>query len=209
MSAVSPVPCSNAEEFAKLPDNGQRRELVRGVIHVMSPAGGRHGQIALRLGAMLLQHVEAHDLGGVFAAETGFLLTRNPDTVRAPDVAYVERKRMDTLDDLAGFIPLAPDLVAEVISRNDSFSHVEEKTRFWLTSGVRVVLVVDPQNRTLRVVRGPDESHLLDETAELTVDDVVPGWRISVNTLFCWGPVFRPRNAKLFAFSEGETCRRP
>ena len=184
MTAVSPVPCSSAEEFAKISDNGQCRELVHGVIQMMSPAGGRHGQIALRLGAMLLQHVEVHDLGEVFAAETGFLLTRNPDTVRAPDVAFVQRERIDRLDDLTGFIPLPPDLVAEVISPTDSFSHVEEKTRFWLKSGVRVVLVVDPQNRTVRVVRGTDETQLLSEIEDLAVDDVVPGWRLCVGKLF-------------------------
>ena len=77
---------------------------------MMSPAGGRHGKVALRLGALLLDYVQQHGLGDVFAAETGFLLTRDPDTVRAPDVAFVSRERIDTLDDLTGFVPLAPDL---------------------------------------------------------------------------------------------------
>lgn len=151
---------------------------------MMSPAGGRHGKVALRLGALLLDYVRAHDLGDVFAAETGFLLTRDPDTVRAPDVAFVRRERIDTLDDLTGFVPLAPDLVAEVISPTDTFSHVEEKTYFWLQSGVRVVLIVDPENRTVRVVRGPDHMQLLDEATELVTDDVIPGWRVNVRDLF-------------------------
>ena len=149
-----------------------------------SPAGGRHGKVALRLGALLLDYVQQHDLGDVFAAETGFLLTRDPDTVRAPDVAFVRRERIDTLDDLTGFVPLAPDLVAEVISPSDAFSQVEEKTYFWLQAGVRVVLIVDPENRTVRVVRGPDQTQLLDEAAEVAMDDVIPGWRLNVANLF-------------------------
>ena len=64
---------------------------------------------------MLASHVDAHQLGLVFAAETGFILSRNPDTVRAPDVAFVTQGRIDALDDITGFVPLAPDLVAEVI----------------------------------------------------------------------------------------------
>ena len=151
---------------------------------MMSPAGGRHGKIALRLGASLLNYVQTHDLGDVFAAETGFVLTRDPDTVRAPDVAFVSGDRINTLDDLTGFVPLAPDLVAEVISPTDTFSQVEEKTHFWLQSGVRVVLIVDPANKTIRVVRGPDQSQLLEEAAELVMDDVIPGWRLNVGDLF-------------------------
>jgi Uma2 family endonuclease len=184
MSTTSHKSSCTAEEFAKALDDGQRRELVLGVIRMMSPAGGRHGKVALRLGALLLDYVRAHDLGDVFAAETGFLLTRDPDTVRAPDVAFVRRERIDTLDDLTGFVSLAPDLVAEVISPTDTFSHVEEKTYFWLQSGVRVVLIVDPENRTVRVVRGPDHMQLLDEATELVTEDVIPGWRVNVRDLF-------------------------
>jgi Uma2 family endonuclease len=184
VSTTSHKTSCTAEEFAKVPDDGQRRELVLGVIRMMSPAGGRHGQVTLRLGAALLPYVKAHDLGDVFAAETGFLLTRDPDTVRAPDVAFVRRDRLETLDDLSGFVPLAPDLVAEIISPTDTFSQVEEKTQFWLRSGVRVVLIVDPENQTVRVVRAPDQMQLLGETAELVVDDLVPGWRLNVADLF-------------------------
>ncbi len=111
MSTASHKTSLTAEEFARAREDGQRRELVLGVIRMMSPAGGRHGKVALRLGAMLLDYVQAHDLGDVFAAETGFLLTRDPDTVRAPDVAFVKREHINTLDDLSGFVPLAPDLV--------------------------------------------------------------------------------------------------
>src|SRR5262245_42601215 len=140
MSTISNSLCVTAEQFANCADDGKRRELVNGVLHMMSPAGGRRGQIAHQLGRLLGNYVDAKGLGVVFAAETGFLLSRDPDTVRAPDVAFVCQVRIAALPDISGFIPLAPDLVAEVISPNDRFSEVEEKAAYWMKSGVRVVL---------------------------------------------------------------------
>lgn len=174
----------SAEQLAALPDHGQRHELVNGVLKMMSPAGGRHGRVASRLCRLLGNHAEPSGLGAVFAAETGFILSRDPDTVRAPDVAFVREDRIAALDDITGFVPLAPDLVGEVISPSDSFSEVEEKTLFWLSSGVKVVMVVDPENRTVRVRRGPNQVELYAESAELCVDDILPGWRLNVSELF-------------------------
>ena len=184
MSTVSDPQNVTAEQLAGLPDDGQRRELVNGVLKMMSPAGGRHGLIALRFGRLLGNYVDANRLGGVFAAETGFLLSRSPDTVRAPDVAFVRQDRLDALADISGFVPLAPDLVVEVISPGDSFSDVEERTFFWLAAGVKAVIVVDPENRTARVSRDQNQVELFDGAAELSVEEIVPGWRLSLGELF-------------------------
>ncbi len=173
-----------AENLAELPNDGQRRELVNGVVRMMSPAGGRHGHVAQRLCRFLANHVEPKGLGLVFAAETGFILARNPDTVRAPDVAFVQQGRIQSPQDLLGFVPLAPDLVAEVISPSDRFSDVEEKSAFWIQSGVRGVLIVDPENRTVRIHRSARQMELLHESDELVVDDIVPGWRLPIADLF-------------------------
>jgi Uma2 family endonuclease len=184
MSTISDANNVTAERLANMPDDGRCRELVNGVLKMMSPAGGRHGLVALCLGRLLGNHVEINRLGVVFAAETGFILSRNPDTVRAPDVAFVRQNRMNSLEDISGFIPLAPDLVAEVISPSDSFSDVEEKTLCWINSGVRAVLIVDPKNKTVRICRPGNQMELLDESCELTVEDVVPNWRLKVADLF-------------------------
>ena len=143
-----------AEELASIPDNGKRCELVNGVLRMMSPAGGRHGRIAGQLLLRVGNHVE-QQLGATFAAETGFLLHRNPDTVRAPDVAFVSHERLGEYADHDGFLPLAPDLVAEVVSPSDQSSEVESKATAWLQAGVRVVLVVDPQTNSIREYRSP------------------------------------------------------
>jgi Uma2 family endonuclease len=80
-------------------DDGQRYELVEGVLRLMSPAGGRHGSVAHSLALILGTHVRGRQLGLVYAAETGFVLARQPDTVRAPDVAFVARERAVGIDD--------------------------------------------------------------------------------------------------------------
>ena len=151
---------------------------------MMSPAGGRHGRVAHNLGLVLGIHVRQADLGVVYAAETGFLTARNPDTVRAPDVAFVTHRRLQQVDDDAGYLPFAPDLAGEVISPSDTFADVEEKVLSWLAAGTRIVLLVDPANRRLHVYRTADNILVLDEAAEFDAGDAVPGWQFSVRELF-------------------------
>ncbi len=172
-----------AEELVSLPDNGQRCELVAGVLHMMSPAGGRHGRIAGKLFLRVGNHVEQRKLGETFAAETGFLLQRNPDTVRAPDVSFVSHQRLGDLADYAGFLPLAPDMVAEVVSPSDESSEVEAKATAWLQAGVRVVLVVDPQTSSIREYRSPDQIRVYRDGV-IELGDILADFRLDVAELF-------------------------
>lgn len=151
---------------------------------MMSPAGGRQGRVAFKLGWMLANHVFRHQLGTVYAAETGFLLARDPDTVRAPDVAFVSADRVATVADDAGFVPLAPDLVGEVVPPGGSFSRVEEKALGWLASGTRMVLVVNPAHDTVHAYRSQREIVVLSNDDELDANDVIPGWKIRLAELF-------------------------
>lgn len=100
-----------AEQLFALPDDGNRYELLKGVLQVMSPAGSEHGQLALAIGASLYAHVKAHGLGKAYAAETGFRISRAPDTVRAPDVAFVSHESLARTSATRGYLDLAPDLV--------------------------------------------------------------------------------------------------
>jgi Uma2 family endonuclease len=97
---------TSIEQLAELSGSEGRCELVRGELRMMSPAGGRHGQVAMQCGRLLANHVETHGLGVVYAAETGFILARDPDTVRAPDVAY---RSADDITVLRGTEELAAD----------------------------------------------------------------------------------------------------
>jgi Uma2 family endonuclease len=164
-----------------------RCELVRGELLMMSPAGSRHGAVTLRIATLLANHVDAHGLGQVFAAETGFILTRNPDTVRAPDVAFVSRSRLET-GLPTGYFPGPPDLAVEVLSPDDRPAAVAAKTTDWLAAGTRLVWVVDPATRSLA-------AHAAEEFGTGAVDrfvapaavpagDVVPCFILSLDRVF-------------------------
>jgi Uma2 family endonuclease len=165
-------------------DEDFRYELVKGELRKMSPAGYRHGQIVIRFAWRLAQYVETNHLGAVYAAETGFLLASNPDTVRAPDVAFVSQKRIEQVRDSEGYWPGAPDLAVEVVSPSDTYTKVEEKVLEWLKAGTRMVLVIDPRTRTVTVYRALNDVTILTEKDTFDGGDVVPGWSVKVDTLF-------------------------
>lgn len=150
----------------------------------MAPPGAEHGRVALTVGALLFAHVRQTDSGITFAAETGFLLARDPDTVRAPDAAFVSRERADAVGCTVKHWPGAPDFAVEVLSPSDSFAEVESKALAWVGAGTRVLLVVDPTRRTATAYRGRGDVrvHIEDETLDLS--DAVPGWSVALAEFF-------------------------
>ena len=173
-----------AEELLLLPDDGFRYELLRGELHKMAPAGDEHGQVGMRASWRLGQYVETNGLGAVFLAETGFLIARNPDTVRAPDMAFVRREVVEETGVLPGFRPGAPDLAIEVISPGDSYTEVKEKVMEWLDAGCRMVVTIDPRRRVVTVYRSRRDIEILTEDDTLSGGDVVPGWELPLSVLF-------------------------
>src|SRR5262249_14795797 len=139
-----------ADELLRLPDDGQRHELIAGELRTMAPSGGEHGRVAMKRGIVLGQYIYTHHLGEVYAAETGFRLTTRPDTVRAPDIAFMRQERVDAVGRVMGYLPGPPDLAAEVLSPNDRPAAGGEKVASWLAHGTRLVLVLDPRPRTVR-----------------------------------------------------------
>jgi len=184
-SYVPPMTSSGlltAEELLHLSIPDKRVELVRGVLVVREPAGGRHGRIASNVAGELRTHVRAHDLGAVYAAETGFTLARHPDTVRAPDVAFVRRERLPSPEP-TGFPDLAPDLVVEVLSPGDRPGEVLGKVADWLSAGTRLVWVIDPDRRVARVYRHDGTEVTVGPAQALDGEDVVPGFTCPLETM--------------------------
>ena len=142
-----------AEELLRLPADGRRLELVKGKVYEMAPAGGEHGEVAGTALILLGSHIRNNRLGRVYAAETGFMLARDPDTVRAPDVAFVSTERLPEGRSPRSYPELAPDLAVEVISPNDRMREVLDKVANWLESGTRMVWLIDPIRRTVTVFR--------------------------------------------------------
>ena len=167
-----------ADELLRMPDDGCRYELVRGELRKMSPAGKRHSVIAMRIGHNLMTHVEPRAVGEVTGADGGYRISRNPDTVLAPDVGFIRQERAVNTD---GFFEGPPDVAIEVISPGDTYTEVEEKAQEWLRAGTRAVVVVNPRRNTVRVHR-PDGTEDLADV--LAVEDVVPGWRMPFSEVF-------------------------
>ncbi len=171
-----------AEELLTLPSGRFRYELVKGEPLTMSPAGEEHGAVIMNLAVPLGRHVKANKLGRVYGA-TGFKLESDPDTVLAPDIAFIKMERLGTL--IRSYRLGAPDLAVEVISPGESKNKIEKKTGRWLQGGALVVWLVNPQTRTVAVCRLNTETKSLSEKDVLTGADVVPGFSFPVSEIFC------------------------
>lgn len=172
-----------AEELLRQQPLHKRCELVNGRMLVREPAGYRHGRIANRLTYLLTQYVDDRDLGVVLAAGTGFVLARDPDTVRAPDVAFVVKNRVPEPES-TGFAELAPDLVVEVLSPDDRPGEVLAKVGDWLNAGTRLVWVVDAARRQIRVYREDGSQSEVAGSERLDGEDVVPGFSCRTDAIF-------------------------
>ena len=173
-----------AEELLDMPDDGFKYELVRGELRKMAPAGSEHSISGVEVATSLNVHVKDNNLGRVFGADAGFLLARDPDTVRAPDAAFVRRERVEAVGIPSGYWPGPPDLAIEVISPNDRYTEVYEKVDEWLEAGAGMVVVVNPRNRTATVRVAGMNPVILGEGDTLEGGDVVPGWRMAVADIF-------------------------
>jgi Uma2 family endonuclease len=180
VEAVKPV---TADELFRLP-RSERYELVKGALVKMSPPPGyEHGRIIMRLALRIGNHVAAKDLGDVLAAETGFRLARDPDTVRAADLAFVTKARRPARPP-QGYVDLAPDLVVEVVSPSDDPDKIQAKIKDWLDAGTRLVLVVYPGSRQIAVYRSLREITILTEGDTFSAEDILPGFVIPAAEIF-------------------------
>jgi Uma2 family endonuclease len=158
-----------------------RCELLRGELIMMSPGGLKHAFVISNINRLLADFVRQNAIGWTFA-EAGFLISRNPDTVRAPDVAFITRDHCPAeMPD--GYFHQAPDLAVEVISPNDRASEVLAKVRDWLDAGCQMVWVADPGTRSVTVYRG-ETVEMFRPGDQLTGGDLLPGFRLAVAEIF-------------------------
>jgi Uma2 family endonuclease len=172
-----------AENLAQIGDDELRHELVEGAIVEMSRPKPRHGRVAVRLICLIDSHVEAQQLGDVFT-EAGFILARNPDTVRGPDIAFVAAERGLQESDLDEYIDGAPDLAVEIVSPNDNAVDLRELIDLYFTAGARLVWVVYPMFRTIEVYRSDNSATVLRADDELDGETVLAGFSTPVRALF-------------------------
>jgi Uma2 family endonuclease len=172
-----------SEDLRKLVADGSRYELSRGELVPMTPVHFQHGRIVIRFGGLLDQFVQRQQLGAV-GTEIGFRLARNPDTLRAPDIAFVSQSRVPQGAAAFKFAELAPDLAVEVLSPDDSASEVLKKIEEYLAAGVRLVWIADPATQTVSVYRSLKDVQVLTSEQDLDGGDVLPGFRVRIRDLF-------------------------
>ena len=177
-------PLITAEYLLRTPDLG-RCELVRGELIMMSPAGAEHGSIINNIQIPLGLYVSRGSLGRLFGAETGFHIGCDPDTVRAPDLAFVTRDRLPSQPP-KGFFPGPPDLAVEVVSPDDRPGEVQAKVQNWLDAGCRVVWLVEPGRQTVHVCQSGSEAQALGPSDTLVGGPLLPGFSLAVVEIFRW-----------------------
>jgi len=169
------------EQLEKEPPDG-RWELVQGELVMMTPSGYEHSDIEGNVYALLRPIVREQGLGRVLVGEPGFVLKRDPDTLRAPDVAFVCAERDDPNE--RGFFPGPPDLAVEVVSPEDRQQDVEAKARQWLDAGTQRVWIVWPATRSVTTHHPDGTKQILHEGDTLTGGDLVPGFECRVDAIF-------------------------
>ena len=173
-----------AEEFFRMPDppDGSQQELVKGVIVTMPPPGGRHGFCCSRIDRRIGNYVEERKLGSVFVNDTGFLMERDPDTVRGPDVSFWSQERLPEVP--VGYITIPPDLIVEVVSPSDHYARIQKRVADYLETEVRLIWIADPEDRSVTVYRPGQKMVVLNENETLSGMDVLPGFSCKVADLF-------------------------
>jgi Uma2 family endonuclease len=172
-----------AKEFEKF-DPEWRYDLIRGELHPMPPMPGyEHGVVTADFAVAAGSYVKQHRLGKCFAAETRFLIERNPDTAIGPDWAFIARDRLPHPAP-RGFAPIVPDAVLEVRSPSDTAKEVKEKVERWLAAGVRLVWELNLKTRVLTIYRRDMEPQTLGIEDTISGEDVLPGFMLPLRSLF-------------------------
>jgi Uma2 family endonuclease len=171
------------EELLAMPE-GHRYDLIDGQL-VERPMGAQSSLIAATIIQLIRQHAFGHNLGLVFATDCGYqIFADHPNRVRYPDGSFIARGRLPDDRPPPGHVRIAPDLVAEVVSPNDTACDVDQKIEEYLQAGARLIWVVYPGTRRVMVFRGAGTVSRLAETQELGGEDVLPGFACRVADLF-------------------------
>ena len=172
-----------SEDLWRIVADGSRYELSKGELQPMTPIGIQHGAVVGNLQLLLGTHVKKNRLGLV-GPEIGFRLSRDPDTVRAPDIAFIAKRRLPKEGIPKKFADFPPDLAVEVLSPEDKASEIQKKVEEYLAAGVPLVWVVDPANQKVTVYRSLHDIKILSSEQELDGGEIIPGFCTNVTQIF-------------------------
>ena len=172
-----------AEEFAEMTGDGLH-ELVRGEVVEMPTPGARHGEIATQMSFLLKAHTTPRDLGKVLSNDAGYILERDPDSTRGPDVSFIRRDRVPAGGLPDGPFPGPPDLAVEVLSPHDRIGDVDDKIDMYLAAGCPLVVILHPKRRTATLHRPNVDPHVVREPELLDLSGIVEGFRCTLAEIF-------------------------
>jgi Uma2 family endonuclease len=184
MSAVATKLLTADEFFLRPePEDGSREELVRGEVVTMPEPGFRHVEVVMQVGFLLKLFLQGKKLGRVFA-ETGVRTEFDPDSVRGPDASFWSFKSVPEDQEIVGYPDVPADLCIEVRSPSNSRRELRDKAAEYLRAGVRVVWVIEPEDRSVTVYRAPGMGTTLWEDEQIQGEDVLPGFVCTVSEFF-------------------------
>jgi Uma2 family endonuclease len=172
------------EDLDAIPDDGRRYELQAGLLISEPAPGWRHGRVAARIATLLDAHVRKNGLGVVVSNDTGFILSRSPDTVLGPDVSFVSRERLEKVGDPVTAFPGAPDLAVEILSPSNTPRGIHAKVADYLAAGTSCVWIVDPHLKTIIEHRSLLAPRTLQPEDVLEAQDILPGLVVRVEEVF-------------------------
>jgi Uma2 family endonuclease len=184
MSIITTDQITTAEELLRLPAGSERVEMIAGELRILSPSGAEHVVVSAELLRRLGNYVHDQKLGRVFSSEGGFIIQRNPDTVIAPDAAFVSTEKIAIFGIPRGYWVGPPDLAVEVVSPHDRMTEVDDKVDAWLKAGTRLVWVIHPRRRIAMVHRPDRPVGLIRADEHLDGQDVVPGFQCRLGDIF-------------------------
>ena len=170
-----------ADELLRMPRE-PRCELVRGEVRTMTPPGQEHGDIAQLLAEVIGPYVRSRRLGRYYGSEIGFWIEHGPDTVRAPDGAFVRAERLPKGRN-KGFVHGPPDLAIEILSPSDRRKRAVDKCSMWVTTGATMAVLIDPDRRIATVFTANAERELR-AGKKLTFGELIPGLSIPLAAIF-------------------------
>lgn len=173
------------EELQALKDEGYRHEVVKGEL-LMSPKNNPyHGDICAELLTALRTYAKAHQLGVVWDSSTGFWMANR--NCRAPDISFVSKARLIRLDfkrKAQKFFPGAPDLAVEILAPHNNRAEMDERLRDFFSSGTQITWLVNPQTELVEICYSLTRRRVLDVTASLDGEHLLPGFNFPIADLF-------------------------
>jgi Uma2 family endonuclease len=181
------TPSMTIEQVRALPDDGHRYDVIDGELLRMSPAGRRHARVEMNIGWRLAEHVQQHDLGEVYGADIGFVLSRTPLRMLSPDVSFVRRERLPVVahpDDEDDYLELAPDFAVEVVSPSNTAREMTDKVMAYLETGTQLVWIVEPRRPIVTAHTSDLTAQIHRDDTTLDAGDVLPGFLLHVADIF-------------------------